>query len=233
MPEELTLWVVLVAALIDSINPCAIGVLVFLSSVMLKVSTEKKKLLRLGALYIGTVYVIYVLSGLGLVWFQHIFVERGWAETMGTAVGLIVVGLGMLELKEFFWYGKGVSLEIAPRFKKKINQMAGSISVVGMIGLGGFVAVVELPCTGGPYLAITALLARKFDLMAFGYLILYNLIFVLPLFIILLMIYFGFSTRALKKWRQSKRGWMNLGSGILMLVLGLFLILNYHLGWYA
>ncbi len=231
MPTDLTLWVVLVAALVDSINPCAIGVLVFLSSVLLRLSDDKRRLLRLGGLYIVTVYIVYMVSGLGLVWFQHAFIERGWAELLGTAVGVFVIGLGLIEIKEFFWYGKGVSLEIAPRCKRRINEMAGTISVAGIVTLAGFVAIVELPCTGGPYLAITTILARSFDLRAFVYLVIYNVILVLPLVVILLMIYFGISTQILKKWRQSKRKWMNLSLGLLMICLGVFLILHYRLGW--
>jgi cytochrome c biogenesis protein CcdA len=230
--DELTLWVVLVAAAIDSINPCAIGVLLFLSTVLLRVSADKRALVQMGALYVLTVYLVYILSGLGLIWFQRTFIRQGWAEIMGVSVGVFVILLGLVELKDFFWYGKGISLEIAPRFKEKIQQMSGKMSLVGVISLGGFVAIVELPCTGGPYLAITAILAKSFDLRAFFYLLLYNFIFVLPLLGILIFIYYGASTRLLKKWRQANRKWMNLSTGLLMIGLGILLILHYKLGWY-
>lgn len=233
MPQDITLPVVIIAAAVDSINPCAIGVLLFLASVLLKVSSKKGTLLRLGTVYIGTVYVVYTLSGLGLIWFQYDLIRRGLAEIVGTVVGIFVIGLGLIEVKEFFWYGKGISLEIAPRYKEKIQEMAQRISFLGVITLGGFVALVELPCTGGPYLAITALLAKSFDLQAVLYLLLYNGIFVLPLLVILVGLYYGASTLRLKKWRESGRKWMNLSSGVLMILLGTFLILYYTFGWYA
>ena len=233
MPQEFTLPVVLIAAAIDSINPCAIGVLLFLASIMLKVSSERETLLRLGTVYITTVYVVYTLSGLGLIWFQYELIRRGFTEIVGTIVGALVVALGFIEIKDFFWYGKGISLEIPSRYKEKIIEMAQTISFPGMITLGGFVALVELPCTGGPYLAITAILAKSFDMRAFLYLLLYNGIFVLPLVVILLMIYYGAATLRLKKWRETKRKWMNLATGLLMIVLGAFLIFYYTLGWHA
>ncbi len=233
MPEDITLPVVIIAAAIDSINPCAIGVLLFLASVLLKVSSKKGTLLRLGTVYIATVYVVYTLSGLGLIWFQYDLIRRGFAEIVGTVVGVFVIGLGLIEVKEFFWYGKGISLEIAARYKEKIQEMAQRISFLGVMTLGGFVALVELPCTGGPYLAITAILAKSFDLQAVLYLLLYNGIFVLPLLIILVSLYYGASTLRLKQWRETKRKWMNLSSGVLMIVLGTFLILYYTFGWYA
>jgi len=230
--ENLTLAIVLGAALVDSINPCAIGVMLFLSSVLLKVSGKKEILLQLGGVYIATVYVVYTLSGLGLIWFQHTLIRKGFAEIVGLVVGAFVIGLGLIEIKDFFWHGKGISLEIPPRYKEKIAHMAEKISFVGVITLGGFVAAVELPCTGGPYLAITALLAKSFDLPAFLYLLLYNFIFVLPLLVILCMISFGASTLKLKRWRQEKRPWMNLALGALMISLGTFLIVYYQRGWH-
>lgn len=226
--DDLTLPIVLGAAVIDSINPCAIGVILFLSSVLLKVSDEKRTLLRLGALYVATVYVVYMLSGLGLIWFQIALISRGYAEIVGTIVGVAVIGLGLIELKDFFWYGKGISLEISPRNREKLVAMAERISVLSIIGIAAFVALVELPCTGGPYLAITAILAKSFDWRAFAYLLIYNFIFVLPLMVILAMIYFGASTFILKQWRQEKRKWMNLATGLLMVFLGGFLISYYQ-----
>lgn len=233
MVNDLTLPIVLGAAVIDSINPCAIGVILFLSSVLLKVSAKKETLLALGAVYIATVYVVYVLSGLGLIWFQNALIGHGYAETVGIVVGLAVIGFGLIELKDFFWYGRGVSLEMSPNNRARLVAMAQRMSALGIIGIGGFVALVELPCTGGPYLAITAILAKSFDLRALIYLLIYNVIFVLPLVTVLLMIYFGFSTLVLKQWRQEQRKWMNLAMGVLMILLGSFLISYYRFGWFA
>lgn len=232
MGDELTLAIVLGAAVIDSINPCAIGVLLFLTSVMLHSFTDKKMLMTLGITYITTVLVVYMLSGLGLIWFQHTLIARGFAEIIGATVGVAVIVLGLIEIKEFFWYGKGISLEIAPAYKEKLTRMATKISWLGIISIGGFVAMVELPCTGGPYLAVTAILAKSFDMQAFFYLLAYNIIFVLPLLVIFILLYYGTSATKLKLWRQENRKWMNLSSGLLMISLGVLLVAYYQLGWY-
>lgn len=232
MVGDLTFWIVVGAALVDSINPCAIGVILFLSSVLLRVSDRKETLLYLGGVYIGTVFVVYILSGLGLIWFQYTLIAKGYAEIVGIVVGILVLALGLIELKDFFWYGKGISLEIASQHKERLTHMAERVSFVGVMVIGAFVAIVELPCTGGPYLAITAILAKSFDQRAVLFLLLYNFIFVLPLIVILLVIYFGASTLHLKQWRQEKRKWMNLFSGILMIALGVLLVSYYRFGWY-
>lgn len=128
-------------------------------------------LLHLGVTYIMTVYFVYMFSGLGLIWFQVTLIRYGLAEIVGIVVGVLVIVLGLIEIKDFFWYGKGISLEISPKHKDKITRMAKKIFWLGIITIGGFVAMVELPCTGGPYLAITAILAKSFDTKASIYLL--------------------------------------------------------------
>ena len=231
MIEDITIRIVLGAAIVDSINPCAIGVILFLSSVLLKVSARRSALLQLGLVYVATVYVVYALSGLGLIWFQQALIERGFADIVGLCVATLMILLGLIELKEVVWHGKGLSLEISPRNKQRLTAMATRMSLLGVIAIGAFVALVELPCTGGPYLAITTILARSFDVRALLLLLLYNFIFVMPLIVILFMIYFGVSTAAMKRWRQDNRRWMNLASGLLMICLGVVLIGYYRLGW--
>lgn len=232
MTDELTLALVLGAALIDSINPCAIGVILFLSTVLIRVAGDKRFMLRMGIIYVATVYVVYLLSGLGLIWFQHQIISRGYAEIVGLVVGSLIIGLGLIELKDVFWYGRGISLEIPERYKERLVRMTASVSVGGIVVIGAFVAMVELPCTGGPYLAITAILAKSFDLRALVYLVIYNVIFVLPLIVIVVLIYYGASTAKMKLWREGARRWMNLATGILMVGLGALLIVYYQQGWH-
>ena len=69
--------------------------------------------------------------------------------------------------------------------------------------MGMFVAAVEPPCTGGPYLAIlTVLESMGMNFKVFWYLVLYNLIFVLPLVIILGLVYYGMSAETVKNWKN-------------------------------
>ncbi len=215
--------VVIVTALVDSINPCAIGVLVLLISTLLALSRNKHKMLIIGVIYILAVYIAYLLAGVGLL----LFIQRfNLAEPIGIIVGILVIILGLVEIKDFWWYGKGFTLAIPYRRSLKIKEMAKKISIPGAIILGIFVAAVELPCTGGPYLAITALLSKiGFDPTVFAYLLLYNFIFVLPLIVILMVVYFGLSINKVEVWRKKNRKWMRLIIGLIMVSLGILLIL--------
>lgn len=219
-----TLGIVLGAAAIDSINPCAIGVLILMISVMLAGKKSLSRMLILGSFYIFAIFITYLLAGLGLLYFLGsipLFVT----EYISITVGTIIVLLGLVEIKDYFWYGRGFSLGIPVVFVKKIHNMAANISVPGVLITGVFVAGVELPCTGAPYLAIITILSTNFNFLAFLMLVLYNIVFVLPLLVILLLVAGGTKLPAIKMWKQETRGFMRLAIGLLLVGLGWLLIL--------
>ena len=218
-----TLGTVVTTALIDSINPCAIGVLILLISIMIAFKTKKEMLLY-GFFYILAVFVTYVLAGFGILYFLS-SVPLYISEYISIIVGVLIIGAGLIEIKDFFWYGRGISLMIPPERAKQIHEMTKNITMPGVILLGVFVAGVELPCTGAPYLAILLLLSQNFDFAAFLMLIFYNIIFVLPLIIILVMVYFGVKIQNIKRWKMNNRVYMRLATGVILIFLGWLLML--------
>ena len=218
-----TLGTVITTALIDSINPCAIGVLILLISIMIAFKT-KKEMMFYGFFYILAVFVTYVLAGFGILYFLS-SVPLYISEYISIVVGSLIIIAGMIEIKDFFWYGQGITLAIPPERAKQIHEMTKKITLPGVLILGVFVAGVELPCTGAPYLAILLLLSQNFNFAAFLMLILYNIIFVLPLIVILLMVNFGFKIQNIKRWKQNNRTYMRLATGITLILLGWLLIL--------
>jgi len=216
---------VVVTAALDSINPCAIGVLIFMISILLSQTKYGiKRLLLLGSLYILTIFVIYLLAGLGLIYF---FTSLPLVVTqyLSVGIGLLIVGAGLVEIKDYFWYGRWLSLDIPYKLSLKIDRYARNLTITGIIFLGAFVALVELPCTGAPYLAIITLLSLYFDVNAFGMLILYNIIFVAPLIIILLLVAGGVKIYRIQKWKQEHRRAIRLALGILLVAMGWLLML--------
>jgi cytochrome c biogenesis protein CcdA len=227
MATELVLptWpVVVTTALVDSVNPCAIGVLVIMIATLLKLSHNKKRMLGIGSIYIFTVFLTYLAAGFGLLTFIQQF--PGISIYLGWIVGVIVIFMGLVEIKDYFAYGKGFSLHIPKKHAKTIMDKINHLTTGGSIFLGIFVAAVELPCTGGPYLAITTALARiGLSWRIFWLLVVYNLIFVMPLIIIMLMVYFGADAEKIKNWKDDKKKWMRLFTGLLLIGLGVLLIL--------
>src|SRR3989304_8636591 len=195
-----TLGIVAGTAAIDSINPCAIGVLILMISVVLSGKGTVGRMLLLGGLYIFAVFLTYLIAGLGLIYFLSsipLFVT----EYLSIIVGSFIILAGLIEVKDFFWYGRGFSLGIPVYFTEKIHRFAKNTTVPGVLLLGAFVAGVELPCTGAPYLAIITILSLNFNLSAFMLLVLYNIVFVMPLVVILLLVVFGTKIQVVKAWK--------------------------------
>ena len=219
-----TLGTVVATAAIDSINPCAIGVLILMISVMLAGRQSTKRMLLLGSLYITSVLIVYLLAGVGLTYYFSTL-PLALAEYISIAVGVLIIFAGLLEIKDFFWYGRWFSLTIPGAFAKKIHNYASKTTIFGVIFLGAFVSAVELPCTGAPYLAIITLLSQNFDTAAFMLLVLYNIVFVSPLIIILLLVASGVKLHEIKRWKQANRPFMRLLIGLMLVGLGWLLML--------
>jgi cytochrome c biogenesis protein CcdA len=219
-----TLAMVFATAAIDSINPCAIGVLVLMVSVLISSKASTKRMLLLGGLYIFSVFFVYLLAGLGLIYFLS-KIPLWVTEYISIGVGLLIILAGLLEVKDYFWYGRWFSLTIPSRFVKNIHVMSTKTTVPAVMLLGAFVSGVELPCTGAPYLAIIAILSQYFDFTAFMLLVLYNVIFVAPLIVILLMVAAGVELHKIKRWKHESRGTMRLFIGLLLIGLGWLLML--------
>src|SRR3989338_7793006 len=154
-----TILTIIVTAAVYSINPCAIGVLILMMSVVLAGGGSIKRMMYLGFVYTGSVMLVYLIAGLGLVYF-FTKIPLVVTEYLSIAVALLVVLAGILEIKDFFWYGRGFSLAIPPSMAKKIEGFASHTTVVGGALLGGFVFVGGLPCAGAAHLAIIAILSQ-------------------------------------------------------------------------
>src|SRR3989338_2716770 len=111
MTTELTLPLVIGAALIDSINPCVFGVLIFLIAFMTRLFRSANKMLLFGLFYTSVVYATYLLLGFGIL---KVAIDTGLATTFYWIGALVAIGAGLLEIKDFFWYGSGFSLQIMP-----------------------------------------------------------------------------------------------------------------------
>jgi cytochrome c biogenesis protein CcdA len=225
-----TLGAVIVTAAVDSINPCAIGVALLLVATLIK-QDRKKDILKVGFIYIFFVFLTYLLAGIGIL-YALTSIPVQIANYVTVFVALIVIFGGLLEVKDFFWYGQGSSLMIPEEYAEKIADKMENLTVPAAVVLGIFVAAVELPCTGGPYLAILTIIqqtmlqgATGIPLMAVVMMIVYNLIFVAPLIAIVLFSYFGSrKVDEMKKWKHMNKAKMRMTAGLLMIYLGWILL---------
>jgi len=232
MPE-VNLPLIIGASLIDGINPCAFGVLIFLLAYLFKTSHNSKKMLVNGIVYIVAVFLTYLAAGLILM---PIIKTLGQISVWSyRIIGGLIILAGLVEIKDFFWYGKWFSLAIIPGYAEKIKKFSHKMTPKTMksywhsIGisfvLGVFVALVELPCTGAVYLAVLTLMSQSgLTLSNLNFLLLYNFIFVLPLFIILGLVYKGMSSETVELWREKHKSLMRLVVGLLLIGMGVWMI---------
>ncbi len=176
------LYLVLINGLIDSFNPCAIGVLILYLGLLLSFRSSRKLLLGFGLFYILSIYATYLLIGLGLLKTFHLF---GVHDFFGWAAAIVVLGLGLYNLKEYFWPQLYIPVLTPFLSRCRMPKWDPKINMISAIVLGFLVGVCEFPCSGGIYLATVAMLSLKQTfLKGLIYLLFYNLMFVLPLVII-------------------------------------------------
>ena len=214
-------WVILIlSALIDSINPCAFGVLIFLMLSLLEMGSAKRAL-KAGMVYTLVVFIVYFFAGFGI--FKVIQQFTSVTLFIYLTAGALVLLLGLWQFKDVFIPRFGPTLQISPRVKPMIERIIQKGTIPAMIVLGIVVSLFELPCTGGIYLAVITILS-KFGIFPVVYLMVYNFIFVLPLIVLTLLIYRGMSPEVLRKWTQGERKWMKIGSGIVLVSLGIYIL---------
>lgn len=220
---KITGYAVLSAAIADSINPCAFAVLTFLLVYLMNLS-GRKRILKVGLTYTGVVFLVYLFSGLGLL---SIIQISGLTKIVYIFAAIIAMIAGLINIKDFFWYGKGITLAIPESKKETIKRLVKKASVPSAILLGIIVSLVELPCTGGVYLAILSLLAKNATKMqALIFLIIYNIIFILPLLAIIWLVYFGLDPKIFEKWRLGNRKWLRLVMGLVMVIIAVIMFLT-------
>lgn len=220
--NEVTLPLITLGALGDSINPCAIAVLVFLVTFLISIKERNWKFLAIALVYILMVYLTYFFAGLGLL----TFVQRlGITQIVYYIAAIVVIIAGLINIKDVFWEGHGFSLAIPESKKPIIQKYIQKATIPAAIILGVLVALIELPCTGGIYIAVIGLLAENATYtQGILYLLYYNLIFILPLIIIVFLAYFSLSSETLNSWRKKNKKGMRLVMGIVMILLGLLML---------
>lgn len=214
---SLTLPLVITCALIDSVNPCAFAVLVFL---LLSIITleSRRRVLAVGGAYITAVFFFYLLSGIGLF---SIVQQSGFSQVLFLAAAVMAIILGLVNVIDVIRKNEGFILAIPVSKKELIERYIRDASLPAAFVLGILVGIFELPCTGGIYLAILGLMSKTLTFsQGLPFLLLYNFIFVLPLIAILLIVSFGLSPETVNSWRLENRRVLRLAIGGAMIAIG-------------
>ena len=228
--SELTLPVVVVAALLDSINPCAFAVLLtFIAATLVLAERASAQglaarwfLWRTGLVYIAGIFLTYLGLGLGLLGFASALGQTHW---VGRIAALGAIGLGLLALQEVLVPEWGARLAVPTGLRTRLHGLTGRATLPAVFGAGVLVGLCTVPCSGAIYLAVLGLLATQATLAeGLGYLVLYNLLFVLPLVGLLAVAGSRPLFNRLGRWQLHHRDALKSGLGLSAMGLGLVLL---------
>lgn len=218
-----------VLGLADGFNPCAFFVLFFLLSLLIHAQSRKKMLL-IGGIFVffsALVYFVFMAAWLNL------FLVVGKVAIITTIAGIVAVTVALINMKDFFFYKKGVSLSIPDKLKPKLfHRMrdllkAGSLPLIilGTVTLAITANTYELLCTFGFPMVFTRILTLYglSTLQYYLYLIFYNIIYIIPLLVIVIAFTITLGAKKLTEWQGRI---LKLISGVMMLCLGLILLLK-------
>lgn len=228
MTTDLSLPAVILAGLVDGINPCAIAVLlVFASATLLAVGatmqtgTAQRRfaLLRGGTAYVSGMFVTYLLLGLGLMGFASALRQ----DHLGTKifVGVAIVW-SLLALQEALLPELGERLRMPMSLHVRATQWVSRATIPGLVVAGALIGLCTVPCSGNVYIAVLSLLSTRTDIaQALGYLVVYNIAFVVPLIAILAAIATPPAMRAVSHWQLHNRPALKLALGLMTAALSL------------
>ena len=229
---SITLPTIIVAGVIDGINPCAFTLLLlFITALLAGLGTNagpdattlaRRKMLFNGGAFIGAIFLAYLLLGTGLMQVSTALAQDHLGARLGALLSIL---LGLWMLKDYFLPGVGPKLA-APRWiAGRVRGADAAASAATMFGLGALVSLCTVPCSGAVYIAIISLLALQENFfVSYGYLLVYNVMFILPLLVILLAAASRRSLNQIARWNLRHRELIKLLLGGGVVVLGLAIL---------
>ncbi len=212
-----------VAALIDSINPCAFSILLLTIAFLFSIGQMRSRILEVGGVYILGIFTVYILIGLGILQTLHLFNTPHFMAKVGA---LLLIVLGAINLINEFFPAFPIKLRIPHAAHRSMAVLMEKGSMPTAFALGALVGLCEFPCTGGPYLMILGLLHDASTYVnGLGYLVLYNLIFILPLIVILFLASDHSLLEKVRAWKKENNTAMRLWGGVIMVLLGVGILL--------
>jgi cytochrome c biogenesis protein CcdA len=217
-----------VAALTNGLNPCGIGMMITFLGYLIVFGgkgKEKNYILKTGVVYIGAVFVTYLLTGL-LFYGVAYYIQRWWlASIFKYIVGGALVVAGLIQLKDVFFPDMPIHLRMSMKGFEKLTKMMAKASY-GVTALIGFLTTVfSTPCMLPLYIGTTAVIARSGLPMAkvLGYFLYYNLIFILPLIVVLMVMAGGKQIVNMKEWEHKNTKWLRLVLGLALVAVGVWI----------
>ena len=230
---------VVLAGLVDGLNPCAFATLIFFISYLTISGRKDREVIIVGISFTLGVFIAYLIVGLGFYKVLDLLgnilnVVARWVYGL---TALLCIALAVFSFMDFAKARKGkledMSLNLPEGLRKRINAVirkgrSTNSFMVSTFATGLVISILELACTGQVYLPTIIFVSSmpELRLRAIFYLIIYNLLFILPLIVVFILAYYGTSSKELTHFLQKHAAVVKIGLGILFFALGIWLILS-------
>lgn len=216
---------VLISGFLDGLNPCAFAILLFLIAFIFMLKKSRLSVWKYGLVYTAAIYATYLLIGMG-IW--KAILITGVPHLMARIGAILVIVLGLVNILNFLFPRLPISLRISMPGRQKILELMHKGTLPTTLLLGILVGLCTFPCSGGIYVAVVTLLAAKTTMaLGFIYLLIYNLMFILPLIIILVLAGNRLTVEKMTNLEERNEPRMRLVYGILMLAMGILILLYF------
>ncbi|MCD6355670.1 MAG: hypothetical protein J7L66_00165 [Anaerolineaceae bacterium] len=230
---------VVLAGLVDGLNPCAFATLIFFVSYLTLSGRKGREIILVGTMFTLGVFLAYLLIGLG---FYKVLDLLGTllntiARWVYGLTALLCIALAVFSFKDVRKVREGkledMSLKLPDGLRKHINAVirkgrSANRYIIIAFFTGMIISLLELACTGQIYLPTIIFVSSmpELRLRAIAYLIIYNLLFILPLVVVFILAYFGTTSKELTHFLQKHTAGVKIGLGIIFLALGSWLLFS-------
>ena len=213
---------VLISSLLDSVHPCSFSILLITIAFLFGLQMTREKILQIGGVYIAGIFASYFLIGLGLLKVLHLFNTPHFMGKLGASLLII---FGIVNLLNRFFPDMPIKLKMPSMVHGPMAKLLEKTSLVAAFGLGALVGICQFPCMGGPYLMVIGLLRDSQTYFAgFWYLLLYNLVLIVPLVLVLWFSADKSVVDKMQEWKRDNLQHVRLIAGVIMIILGALIL---------
>lgn len=221
--DKSLLTLVLISGLLDGLNPCAFAVLIFFIAFLFTLQRGIGNIFRLGLVYVLVIYLTYLGIGFGL--FKAIVIT-GQPHLMAKIGSWLVILLGLINIKDFIMPNLPFHLRIPKFSQSTLKHWLTKATLPAVIVAAFLVGLCTFPCSGGIYVAIIGLLAsRGTFFQGFGYMLIYNLMFIIPLLVLLALAGNKYALGKVAAWQAKSDKGLKFWSGIIMIAIGIIILI--------
>lgn len=228
---------IIMAGLIDGINPCAISMLIFLISFIARIQNLHRKIFPIGWSFISGSFLAYFVIGLGILKFTANQAIVRIYNLLYLIFGSLAIILGIISIADAYRVKKHeidkIKLQLPIKIKKLTHYFIRQIPYTSILLtlfsaflIGFLMSLLEFPCSGQVYVPTITLIGNPLNkISSLLLLVLYNLMFVLPLILIVLISSYYLSSLKIANFISRNLFKIKILTALLFFTLGIYMLL--------